>query len=373
MKIAYISLHWLRTTSSGVGKKISRQIAAWKKEGHDVQLFMHAARDSGSGAPIQGEIFYYQNDRGIFSEIGRIQAALQLLEAVQQYKPNLIYLRYGMYVFPIHRLASIAPLVEELNTNDIAQHKRLGILYGFYNRLTRGILISHTSGLVCLSNELASLPNNADFEKPTIVIGDGFDLDNISPLPAPQNAQPRVAFIGTPDSPWQGVDKLVQLAHKISDISVHVIGYDHIEKTSLIPSNMHLYGYLDTQEYKALLGTMDCAIGSLGLHRIKLNEASPLKTRECLALGLPMVLPYKDTDLNNLQCDFLLKIPNSEDNIQTHAQAVCDFAHRMRGQRVDRSLIASIDQTAKEQDRLRFFETVISCASDKPIKQLLIG
>lgn len=360
MRIAYVSLHWLRTTSSGVGKKISRQIRAWKTKGHEVQFFMHAAQRSDSGTPISGEILYYRDEKNILTELRRIKAASQLVQEVQRYKPDLIYLRYGMYVFPIHRLVSIAPLVEEINTNDLAQHKRLGSIFGLYNQLTRGILISRTSGLVYLSQELGQLPQNARYKKRFKVVGDGFDLTAISPLPAPNNVQPRLVFIGSPDSPWQGVDKLVYLAEAIPDISIHVIGYDQIEGYNLLPSNFHLYGYLISQKYKKILSTMDCAIGSLGLHRIDLNESSPLKTRECLALGLPMILPYKDTDLDFLDNDFLLKIPNKENNIQTHAKAIREFAYKMRGQRVDRKKISILDQHAKERERLNFFEEVIA-------------
>ncbi|MHB8779302.1 MAG: hypothetical protein ACYC6R_16325, partial [Anaerolineales bacterium] len=132
-----------------------------------------------------------------------------------------------------------------------------------------------------------------------------------------------------------------------------------IEGVYSLPDNMRLYGYLNTQEYKKVLAGMDCAIGTLGLHRIQLNESSPLKTRECLALGLPMVLPYKDTDLDDLECDFLLKIPNKEDNIQTHAQAVYDFAYRMRGRRVKREQIEKLDQVRKESERIAFFKELL--------------
>ncbi len=128
---------------------------------------------------------------------------------------------------------------------------------------------------------------------------------------------------------------------------------------SSLPDNIQLYGYLNTDEYEKILAGMDCAIGSLGLHRIQLNKSSPLKTRECLALGLPMVLPYKDTDLDDLECDFLLKIPNIEDNVQEYGQAIHDFAYRMRGRRVDREQIVNLDQASKESERLAFFKELL--------------
>jgi hypothetical protein len=94
------------------------------------------------------------------------------------------------------------------------------------------------------------------------------------------------------------------------------------------------------------------------LHRVGLHEASPLKSRECLAFGLPLILAYKDTDLDVDDLDFLLRIPNTEDNIQTHGQLIRDFAYRMRGKRVERHLIMQIDQGTKEAERLDFFKEI---------------
>lgn len=360
MRIAYVSLHWPRTLISGVGKKIIRQINAWTTAGHEVKFFMHSIRRESDAPLIPGEVFYYPESGRLAGEWNRVIAARNLLNAVKSYRPDIIYLRYGMYVYPIHHLAKIAPLVEEITTNDLVQHEGLGIIHSLYNRLTRGIILRRTSGFVCLSNELANASFNAVFQKPTRVIGDGIDLDNIQPLPAPNNIQAQVTFMGSPGSLWQGVDKLVFLARAFPEMGIHVIGYDHIDGVSSLPDNMRLYGYLNTQEYIKVLAGMDCAIGSLGLHRIQLNESSPLKTRECLALGLPMVLSYKDTDLDDLECDFLLKIPNAEDNIQTHAQAIYDFAYRMRGRRVERKQIVRLDQTRKESERIAFFKELLN-------------
>ena len=92
---------------------------------------------------------------------------------------------------------------------------------------------------------------------------------------------------------------------------------------------------------------------------VQLEEASPLKSRECLAFGLPLVVAYADTDLDGVPCDFLLKIPNKEDNIQTHGQLIRDFAYRMRGKRVERRHILQIDQGIKEAERLDFFQEII--------------
>jgi glycosyltransferase involved in cell wall biosynthesis len=363
MRIASISLHWPRTADSGVGKKLDRQIKIWQAGGHEARLFMHTSHYAHLSALVPAEVISYNPAGKVRAELSRIAAAKRLVQAVGDYHPDIIYLRLAMYVYPVQRLANIAPLIAETNTNDLTQHEGLGKFYVFYNRLTRGLLLRRLDGLVAVSRELAEVPAFASFHKPTKVIANGIDLHNFAPLPAPSNTTPRLAFIGNPGYHWHGVDKLVTLARLIPDVQLDIIGYDSLLGFETLPENLHLHGYLPAEDYKKILAGADAAISSLGLHRISLEEASPLKSRECLALGLPLILAYVDTNLHDLEADFLLRIPNKEDNIQTHAQGIRDFVYRMRGQRVDRKMITSIDQVAKEVERIRFFEAILSTRS----------
>jgi glycosyltransferase involved in cell wall biosynthesis len=360
VRIASISLHWPRTLNSGVGKKLDRQIKTWQAGGHEARLFMHTSQYTPLSALVPAEVIPYDSAGTARTELNRSAAAKQLVQAVRAYRPDVVYLRLAMYVYPVHRLADLAPLVGETNTNDLNQHEGLGRVFAVYNRLSRGFLLRRLDGLVAVSRELAEAPAFAAFHKPTRVIANGIDLENFAPLPAPANTRPRLAFIGNPGYPWHGVDKLAALARLVPDVELDIIGYESLPGFETLPENLHLHGYLSAGEYKKILGSADAAISSLGLHRIGLEEASPLKSRECLALGLPLVLAYADTDLHDVQADFLLRIPNKEDNIQTHAQHIRDFAYCMRGQRVDRNVIVSIDQAVKERQRVDFFEEIIA-------------
>lgn len=363
MRIASISLHWPRTKDSGVGKKLDQQIRLWQAGGHEARLFMHTSRYAPLSSLVPAEVIPYDSAGKVGTEINRAGAAMVLLEAVRAFQPHIIYLRLAMYVFPVHRLAGIAPVVAEINTKDLEQHKQLGQVLSLYNRLTRSILLKPVSGLVSVSEELARDVSYSAFRKPTRVISNGIDLNAFQPLPAPCNHEPRLAFIGTPGYSWHGVDKLVELARKFPDLQVDIIGYDQLPEYDSLPPNLSLHGYLGADSYRTIMAGADVAISTLALHRKGMEEACPLKTRECLAYGLPMVLPYEDTDLNDLDCDFLLKIPNKEDNIQTHGQAIRDFAYRMRGRRAERKMIATIDQVAKEAERIQFFEEILSFQS----------
>ena len=360
MRIAYVSLHWARTKNSGVGKKMQNQLEVWRRMGHEARMFMHASTGEPASPLIEAHVIPYESRGKIITELNRIRAARQLVNAVKEFNPDIIYLRYGIYVYPAHRLMKIAPVIEEINTNDLTQHEDLGGIYSLYNRLTRGIFLRLVRGLVTVSRELEVSPAFALYRKPTRVIANGIELDAFAPLSAPSNESPRLVFIGSPGYIWHGVDKLVDFARRFSDVQLDIVGYDALPDFEALPHNLTLHGYLSSEQYLKVLARADVAISSLALHRIQLDEASTLKSRECLALGLPLVVAYTDTDLDDAGFDFLLKIPNKEDNIHTHGEAIREFAYRMRGIRADRGVLKDrIDSTRKEELRLNFFEEIL--------------
>ena len=158
MRIAYVSLHWPRTTTSGVGKKINQQISYWQNFGNDVRLFMHTYDYQPVSELLNGSMFRYRRIPGfagkLVTEIFRILAANKMLRGIREYNPDIIYLRMGMYTFPLHHICKLAPLVSEINTNDVKQHRLLGKALSTYNQLTRSILLTRSRGLVFVSSEL---------------------------------------------------------------------------------------------------------------------------------------------------------------------------------------------------------------------------
>ena len=363
MRIAYISLHWPRTRNTGVGKKIQSQVAAWRSMGHEARLFMHKSNHEPASDLIEADVFSYEVRGKLQTEINRSHAASKMVKAVKVYKPDIIYLRYGIYVYPAHRLMKIAPVIEEINTNDLTQHEDLGGIYSLYNRLTRSIFLRLVRGLVTVSRELEVSSAFASYRKPTCTIANGIDLASFVPLHAPANNIPRLVFIGSPGYPWHGIDKLVDFARRFPDLQLDIVGYDKLSEFEPLPDNLNLHGYLSSDNYQKVLAGADIAVSSLALHRIQLEEASPLKSRECLALGIPLVIAYIDTDLDDADCNFLLKIPNKEDNIQTHGEAIREFAYRMHGHRADRAILEQrIGSARKEDMRLKFFNEILQQA-----------
>ena len=76
-------------------------------------------------------------------------------------------------------------------------------------------------------------------------------------------------------------------------------------------------------------------------------------------VGLPVVLAYEDTDLTGLDAWYLLRIPNSESNVEEHAEEIRRFLEQVRGRRVPRAEVgARIGLHAKETARLAFLARV---------------
>ena len=91
-----------------------------------------------------------------------------------------------------------------------------------------------------------------------------------------------------------------------------------------------------------------------------MQESSPLKTRECAALGIPIILPYRDTDLDLIDHPCILRIPNRPDNLITHAKVIEQFLRDVQGKRLDGMVVRNaIDSREKENRRLEFIQHML--------------
>jgi hypothetical protein len=366
MKIAYVTLHLdSKIINGGAGHKIKSQISLWRSMGHTVDLFaltpvkvssIPGAREFPFGARTRFPILKF-----ITRELSRSLVLQELIEAVRQYEPDIIYLRFGMFAFPLQNLTRVAPLVLEVNSNDLDENRSRGPVLYWINRLARGYMFSHSAGWVAPSHEIQHLPVNQKYGRPSCVVSNGIDLDQYEILPPAGNPSPVLTLVGTPGMNWHGVDKVVWLAREYPELQIHIVGYSKAELFEPIPANMSLHGYLQPAAVKQVLMKTDVAFGTLALHRKNMQEASPLKVREALAHGIPVALAYQDTDLQNIQSDLFLFLPNTPDNISSHGKLIRDFAFRVQGKRVDRELIRPlINRTDKEKKRLTFFEQILN-------------
>ena len=362
MRIAYVTIHIApELMQGGVGKKIKTQLDLWRKAGHDVTLF--SLTPAEIPFPAERQFVFDAKTNLLKREANRASGLMRMLESIRLYKPDVIYLRFGLYSYPLHKLFKIAPVVLEVNSDDRVEYSIRGKFFYWMNRLTRGLTFAPASGVVAPTRELTGIyPLKKN--QLSAVISNGVDVNSVEILPPPKNDKPVLTLVGSPGMNWHGMDKLIQFAQTNPDIFVNIVGYSAKDVDVPIPPNVTMHGYLSYTQIREVFMQTDVACGTLALYRKNMREACPLKVREAVLYGLPLLLGYHDTDLSDLDLPTILQIPNTEDNLVTHAEQIRKFAFAMMGQRLDFNAVAPhLDQRKKEEARLAFIETV--CAGKK--------
>ncbi|MGQ9736041.1 MAG: hypothetical protein ACUVUP_05665 [Thermaceae bacterium] len=358
MRIAYL-LYNNEGEEGGVFKKMVSQILTWRLLGAEVSTHVIARKpllDVWKKYLGEGPLTFH-HFQGF---LNRFRAWEEAVSAVNVYRPDVIYMRHDLYMPAFRRLDPQRPLVLEINTDDVTEFCLFrGTAICWYNRLFRHLLLRRAAGLVFVGQEMAESPHFRPYSRThaVTVIGNGINLEDYPILPPPANEKPRLAFVGTEGFPWHGVDKILKMAVHFEDWHFDIIGirsggFPHV------PPNVSFHGPLERRRYEPILAKADVAIGTLALHRKLMNETTTLKVREYLAYGLPVILGHRDTDFPQ-EVPFILRIPNTEDNVEKSIPAIRDFVMSWKGRRVDRKDVAHLDVRYKEAKRLAFMEKTL--------------
>jgi len=354
MRIAYLGQMADVATENGISKKIRAQCLAWREAGHEVRYFSLAPTAAvwPGMQPVSVELCARGNPGQ------RIVNSFRLARRIEAWQPEAIYFRYAYHSPGLVRLFRAIPAIAEINSDDQAEYPlTLSRAKIVYHRLTRKRILGSVAGFVAVTNELAA--RFAGFGKPVRVIANGIALSEYPLLPSPELVRPtRLVFIGSAGSPWHGLDRVAEVASLIPDIAIDVIG----ESAATAPAGtrvpaMRFHGPLSGREYEPILRAATAALGTLGLHVKGMQEACPLKVREYLAYGLPVIAAYHDTDVPD-QADYFLQLPNSRESLAPHRDRIAAFITSWRGRRVPRASVLQIDAAAKESRRLEFIRQV---------------
>ena len=359
MRIAYVCF-WDAYVHDGVAKKIEGQAAHWRGAGHEVEVFCLTPRPREAATPALAATTFS------FSSLPRrLEATRRLAVAVRKFKPDVIYLRNDLFLPPLWPALRAHPVVIEMNGSPQEYVLRRARARAYY-RWSRDQLLRTVNGIVCVASELADNPLLVALHQPTIVIGNGIDLDGFSVLPPPDNARPRGVFLGGPGLRWHGVDKILLLAEQLEEMDFDLVGPSASELEGSVPPNVTVHGFLGREQYEQVLRRADFAIGTLALHRTNLHEATPLKLREYLAFGLPVILAHKDPDLTSEPAWFVLELPNTESNVLDHVPEVRTWVQSILGRRVPRETAETlVGSRAKETARLAFMSRIVGAFANR--------
>lgn len=108
-----------------------------------------------------------------------------------------------------------------------------------------------------------------------------------------------LVFTASHDTPWQGLDRVLMLVRELGDICLALIGRFNntrkMEKTQLIEGTRVInFGELTPVSLAPVYKLANAGVGPFAIDRKGLTQACPLKVRDYLCHGLPVVINYDD-------------------------------------------------------------------------------
>lgn len=351
MKIAYVTFE-VPSINKGSGRKIHGQACYWQSAGHEVQHFVLSPRPATfqqTGVECQ----FLVDEIRVNATFSAVQANSRLRKALQAWRPDVVYVRQMLWWPGAVSALGGFPLVMEVNSLSAQEYRHSSRAKYLYYLATQRQFPQACQGIVAVSEEIAaSLPA---VECPVRVIANGYDFSSAVPKSRAFSQRPQLVFVGSPRQYWNGDDKLVELAGYMPECDFHIV------RPGLpggVSGNVRTYDGLYGADLSRLYASMDVGFSTLALHRKEMEEASPLKSREYLAHGLPVIGAYRDTDFS--EDDFFLQLSNEENNLIPSLDRIRDFLQYWRGRRLDvESVRARIDFSTKENQRLAFFAQVL--------------
>ncbi|WP_210364492.1 hypothetical protein [Bacillus sp. REN3] len=346
MNIAYVVAEGL-DKEHGVSKKILNQITCWINEGHKVKLFYFSNKEINS--------MFNRIDYKVIKYKNRVQFVLSTngIDSIRDWKPDIVYFRFYLFSRKFYTMAKKHLTIVEINSDDVKESKvQMSFPIRCFHLITRELLLRNVEGFVSVTEELKR--KFSKYNKKIITIPNGVDSPFVGrSLENKCKDRLEVVFMGSPNQSWHGLDKIHFIAKNLPSFDFHVIGTKEIENP---PSNLKQYGYLTKDEYVKILKRSDVAIGTLALHRKEMNEACPLKTREYLKYGLPTIIGYIDSDFVNKQPNYLLQLPNTENNVINNIDTIKKFIEQSHHIKVRKEGLQYIFNDYKERKRLNFFD-----------------
>ncbi len=130
-------------------------------------------------------------------------------------------------------------------------------------------------------------------------------------------------------SAWHGIDRIINSLENYKGdkkITLDFIGnlseFDlKLISKSRIKNQIRIINSVNAVDLTNLLNKYHIGIGSLSVYKIGLEEATPLKTREYIARGFPIIIGYTDTDMVN-HSEFQMycyQVPNNDSVINMNS------------------------------------------------------
>ena len=329
MKILFLIFHGF-DPNNGISKKISYQLDAFKANGHETHL-CYMDENGSKRRIVDGKTIadYGNGKKGKIlkrTEFGSI-VDYAIKEGIE-----FVYIRsnHNANPFTIHMVRRMKKngmkVVMEIPTYPYDQEY-------FYKNMWRQ-LVQDKIFRKLFAKQLDAIVTFTDddfiFGKRTIRISNGIDFDSVRMKKESHHPTNELHLIGVAEiHSWHGFDRVIKgladyyTTSRETKVYFHVVGYffSYVEKdeiTHLINENhlesyVILHGKKHGNELDNIFDQCDFGIGSLGRHRVGIDNIKTLKNREYAARGIPFIYSETDTDFDNKS--YILKAPADESPI----------------------------------------------------------
>lgn len=324
--------------NNGISKKISYQVNALGNCGMDVHLCCMV--ETATKRRIVDDETIAEYGSGIMSKIRKRIEFSSIVKYSQENNIDFVYIRsnHNANLFTIRMVKRMKQagmkVVMEIPTYPYdSEYKAQGMSRQiFQDKIFRNQLAKYLDAIVTFSE------HKEIFGQRTINISNGIDFNSVAMKTTKNDTSRELNLIGVAEiHQWHGFDRVIKgLAEYYSKrkeyiVKFHVVGYffsaEGEAEFKRIISYHHmenyviLYGKQHGKSLDQIFDWCDMGIGSLGRHRVGIQQIKTLKNREYAARGIPFV--YSETDSDFDSRPYVLKVPADESPL--NIEQVIDF------------------------------------------------
>lgn len=314
--------------------------------------------------PIKGKLFskikQYNNTLLAIKEYLRINAhkyhiiyfrypgsSKILLDIVKEYKSKIVFEIQGINADEIKIYKFENPF--KFNVSNILSYIQFYYYPLLQEKLYLKKILSYTTKNICISQEILNY-HQALADKKYLVVANGISASNYKIKKQTSIIDNTLNFLflkGTTTlAPWNGIDRIVKAIKNYKgeyNIQLFIVGH-YLDGEIPQENFIHHLGYLKADALDDIFNQCHLGIGTLALFRKNLHEASPLKTREYYARGLPFIYAYTDTDIVQYSAlkPYALSLKNDDTGlsmneiiqfcIENNHQTIADNMHSLANQ-----------------------------------------
>lgn len=240
-----------------------------------------------------------------------------LLDIVKEHKSKIVFEMQGINIDEIKNYKFENPF--KFNTSSILSFGQFYYYPLLQEKLYLKKILNYTTKNICISQEILNY-HQALADKKYLVVANGISASNYKIKKQTSIIDNTLNFLflkGTTTlAPWNGIDRIVEaIKNYKGEYSFQLFIVGHYLEGEIPQENfIHHLGYLKADALDDIFNQCHLGIGTLALFRKNLYEASPLKTREYYARGLPFIYAYFDTDIADYSAlkPFALCLENSD-------------------------------------------------------------